>query len=163
MQLTRQADYGVQMMMMIARSEAEGVVTVGAMSEARGLPRAFLAKIARQLCQAGLLRSSRGAGGGLRLARPAEEITLRQIVEALEGPILLNWCLLRPGACAHEQTCPVHGVWQRAQADLVNHLDAAKLSEMATQQAVLESELRRKTGDAPGPRPELAAADAAGA
>jgi len=95
------------------------------------IPQAFLTKIVQRLAQAGLLEAQRGAHGGVRLARPAAEINLRQIIEAMEGPVFLNYCLIRPGECSRENTCPIHDVWLEAQEKLLETLEKCTLAYLA--------------------------------
>lgn len=130
MQLTRAADYGVRLMLCAAAGGPEPVLTVADLARREGLPAPFLGKVAQRLRTAGLLQSSRGHAGGFRLGRPARETSLRDVVEAIEGPIHLNWCLVRPGACGLEATCPAHAVWCRAQTDLLHRLEGACLADM---------------------------------
>ena len=100
------------------------------MARQQDIPHVFLTKIILQLVRAGLLRSFRGAGGGIGLARPKEEITLLQIVEAVEGPIALNRCVVRAGECPRDKTCPVHPVWVKAQANFSSLLQTTRLADL---------------------------------
>ncbi|MGB9586371.1 MAG: RrF2 family transcriptional regulator, partial [Anaerolineales bacterium] len=86
------------------------------------IPPSFLAKIVSQLSVAGLLNTSRGARGGVSLARSPEEITLLDVIEAIDGPILLNECVEEMGACVFSEDCPVRPIWVDAQIELVNKL-----------------------------------------
>jgi Rrf2 family protein len=129
-ELTREADYGVRLMIEVAAAEPGTQVTVSAAARRQLVPGAFLAKIARRLVLAGLLRAGRGSGG-LTLGRPAAEVDLLQIVEALEGPLRLNRCLAGPGACALDRLCPAHPVWCDVQAEVERRLRAARLSDLA--------------------------------
>ena len=69
------------------------------------IPEKFLAKILQRLSKAGLLRSIRGSNGGFSLRKPAGKITMLEVIEALEGPVAINRCLLRKGECAEDQVC----------------------------------------------------------
>jgi Rrf2 family protein len=84
-----------------------------------------------QLSAAGLVHSTRGAHGGVRLARTAAEISLLAVVEAIDGPMLLNDCVADPAICPMGANCRVHQVWCQAQADLVERLDQTKLADLA--------------------------------
>lgn len=127
MQLTRAADYGVRLML-CAAANPEQALTMAELAQREDLPAPFLGKVAQRLRAAGLLRSSRGHAGGFRLGCAAEQTSLRDVVEAIDGPIHLNWCLVRPGACPLEATCPAHPVWRAAEADLLRHLEDARLA-----------------------------------
>ena len=87
------------------------------------IPPSFLAKIVSQLSVAGLLQTSRGARGGVSLARTPEEISLLEVVEAIDGPILLNECVAGNGSCTFGDDCPMKPIWCDAQAELVHRLD----------------------------------------
>ena len=130
-QITRGADYAVRLLLAIADALPERA-QIPDISHREAIPYSFLAKIAQQLRSAGLLKSARGSGGGFDLARPSHMITLRDIVEAVDGPLFLNWCLARPGACAQEPTCPVHDVWVRAQSDLNHTLQETNVASLLT-------------------------------
>ncbi len=93
MRLSSMADYAVVTMAAAARHCGHRQVNAGQLAEETGLPAPTVQKLVSRLTAAGLLRSSRGVGGGLKLARPAAAITLADIVEAVEGPIALTACV----------------------------------------------------------------------
>ena len=131
MQLSRQADYAVRILLDVA-SAGDGVpVSARQIARRQLVPYPFLRKIASSLASAGFVDTRRGRGGGITLAQPAEGITLRQIVEAMEGPILLNRCLIAPGTCSLDRVCPVHLVWRRVQEDLLGLLGSVTLADLA--------------------------------
>ena len=130
MQISRQTDYGVRAMLEVAGLEPGGRARTRDVALRQDIPHVFLTKIILQLVRAGLLMSYRGAGGGIGLARPREEITLRDIVEAVEGPIALNRCVVRAGECPREKTCPVHPIWMKAQASLMALLESTRLCDL---------------------------------
>jgi Rrf2 family protein len=101
----------------------------------QNIPRPFLAKIVSQLSLAGLVVTYRGAGGGVALARPASQISLLQVIEALEGPIQLNRCLIDPQDCPQNGKCAVHDIWSQAQAELIELLHATTFSDLASERA----------------------------
>ncbi len=131
MQLTRRGDYGIRAMLDIATVPDGGRALTHEIASRQDIPRVFLTKIVAQLTRAGLLRTYRGAAGGITLAQPASDITLLDIVEAVEGPISLNLCTMRPSGCDRERTCPMCDVWQEAQSQLVELLRGADLLHMA--------------------------------
>jgi len=131
MQITRQADYAVRAMYFLAHKSQENPVTTAQISREQRIPPTFLAKIMSQLSAAGLVHSTRGAHGGVRLARTAAEISLLAVVEAIDGPMLLNDCVADPAICPMGANCRVHQVWCQAQADLVERLDQTKLADLA--------------------------------
>ena len=121
MQITRQADYAVRAVLHLARSGAQRTAT-STIAEEQKIPPSFLAKIISQLSIAGLLHTSRGARGGVTLAREAKDITLLEVIEAIDGPIQLNECVGNNGSCSFEGDCPLRPVWCDAQDELVQRL-----------------------------------------
>lgn len=95
------------------------------------VPPLFLAKIFQRFSKLGLVRSFRGCGGGFQLARPPEEITLCEIVEAAEGPIMPNRCVMTGGACSREKICTVHPVWKKVQSNVRDILGGVTLKDLA--------------------------------
>ena len=112
MRLSNLADYAVVTMTAAARHCGGARVNAAQIAEETGLPAPTVQKLVSRLTAAGLLRSSRGAGGGLKLARPAAAITLADIVEAVEGPIAVTTCVAHGRHdCALEGSCGVRRHW----------------------------------------------------
>lgn len=134
MQLTRSADYAIRAMLEIARqsTHTDGRARTHQIAERQNIPPALLAKLIPLLVRAGLLVSQRGARGGLTLARPTSDICMLEIVEAIEGPIILNRCLATPAQCDRVDHCTVHPVWQKAQNYLVDLLKTTTLADLQT-------------------------------
>ncbi len=143
MQITRRADYAVRTMLDVASAEDGSTVLTHEVAARQGIPAPFLAKIVLALTRAGLLRSYRGAGGGLVLARPSDQITLLQVVESVDGPIALNRCVLWPEECPRVGHCPVHDFWCEARNLLVDRLRSTSLAQLAN--------TRRQPGQEPAP------------
>ena len=131
MQITRQADYAVRAVLHLARTGPQRTAT-SMIAEEQRIPPSFLAKIISQLSIAGLLHTSRGARGGVTLAREAKDITLLEVVEAIDGPIQLNECVGNSGACSFEENCPLRPVWCDAQEELVGRLKATSFADMVS-------------------------------
>ena len=136
MQLTRSADYAVRAMLDIAdqTQSTDGRARTHVVAQRQDIPPALLAKLVPLLVRAGLLDSQRGARGGLYLARPASEISMLEIVEAIEGPIAVNRCTATPVQCDKVDQCAIHPVWQKAQDYLVELLEATTLEELQRNQ-----------------------------
>jgi Rrf2 family iron-sulfur cluster assembly transcriptional regulator len=137
-EITRQADYAVRAMIYLSRLPLGKRVSTAAISEAEGVPLPFLTKVISRLATARLVVTSRGMSGGVSLSGSPEEITLRQVIEAVDGPILLNRCLLRPGTCELEPYCAAHEVWTDIQTRFVQDLEAVTMRELARRQAQKE-------------------------
>jgi Rrf2 family protein len=129
MQITRQADYAVRAVLYLARLGTEQRAATSQIAQEQQIPPSFLAKIVSQLSVAGLLQTSRGARGGVSLARQPEDISLLEVVEAIDGPIMLNECVAGNGTCTFGDDCPMKPVWCDAQAELVHHLQGTTFSQ----------------------------------
>jgi Rrf2 family protein len=123
MQITRQADYAVRAVLYLAQLGPDKRAATSQIAQDQKIPPSFLAKIVSQLSVAGILQTSRGARGGVSLARDPENISILEVVEAIDGPILLNECVAGNGSsCTFGDTCPMRPLWCDAQAELVNRL-----------------------------------------
>jgi len=128
MQITRQADYAVRAVLYLAQLGSEQRASTSQIAQEQQIPPSFLAKIVSQLSVAGLLQTSRGARGGVSLARSPETISLLEVVEAIDGPILLNECVSGSGVCTFGEDCPMRPIWCDAQAELVDRLKQTTFS-----------------------------------
>ena len=122
MQITRQADYALRAMLYLARLQENQRAATSQIAEMQNIPPSFLAKIISQLSIAGLIHTSRGAHGGVSLARPAEQITLLEVVEAIDGPLMLNQCTSSADACVFGPECPLRAIWCETQTQLITRL-----------------------------------------
>lgn len=125
------ADYGVILMVQLARTP-EKVTTATELADSTGLPGPTVSKLLKQLSRAGLLDSQRGTHGGYLLSRETAEISVTDIVSALDGPIALTECMTADGAvCEIEALCPTQTNWRKINSALVEALDSVSLAEMA--------------------------------
>lgn len=131
MRLSTMADYAVLTMSAAARHCGGARVAAAQLAEETGLPVPTVQKLVSRLTAAGLLRSSRGAGGGLKLARPAAAITLADIVEAVDGPIALAPCADDTHDCVREDCCSVRPHWAEASSALRGALAGVPLTRLA--------------------------------
>ena len=131
MQITRQADYAIRAVRYLAKQGPNQRSATSTVAQEMKIPPSFLAKIISQLSIAGLLHTSRGARGGVTLARAAKEISLLDVVEAIDGPILLNECVGDPADCVFSDDCLVHPIWVEAQETLVKRLRETKFDQLA--------------------------------
>ena len=130
MRLSNLADYAVVTMSQAARHCGGGRVSASELAAETGLPAPTVQKLVSKLVGAGLLRSVRGAGGGLQLARPAAAITLADIVEAVEGPIALTACV-EGTDCSVDHDCRVRPHWPLVNATLRSALAGISLVQLA--------------------------------
>src|SRR5512134_482543 len=111
MQVTREGDYGIRSVLYLARQPFKKVSFVNEIAEEYKIPRSFLAKILQKLVKAKIVRSYRGVKGGFSLSRQAKDISVLDVLEAIEGRVALNICLVDRKKCDFSKTCPIHSVW----------------------------------------------------
>ena len=139
MQITRQADYAVRAILHLSRQGMGERAATSQIAEEQHIPPSFLAKIISQLSIAGLLHTSRGARGGVMLAREPGDITLLEVVEAIDGPIKLNECVGENGMCIFDSDCPLKPVWCEAQKELVTRLKGTNFAALVAQNGHTET------------------------
>jgi Rrf2 family protein len=130
MLLSRTCEYGVRAMVYLASESPSDYRSVRSISSDLDISFHFLTKIFQQLSRAGLLNSYRGPNGGVMLSRPASEITLKEIVVAIEGPDLFRECVLGLPGCGEARPCPLHDAWKDVRAELGNMLEGRCLDEI---------------------------------
>lgn len=130
--LSKLADYGIVLLTYFGRGpEDEAVYTARELADESRLPLPTVSKIMKALCRGGLLMSHRGVNGGYSLARPAKEISVVDIIAAIEGPIAMTECsITAPGLCEFEAACPVRSNWQRINSVVVQALAGLTLTDM---------------------------------
>jgi Rrf2 family protein len=121
------------MMYIAARPDGARVLR-SEIADAQSIPSSFMAKILRGLVRAGLLRSSRGIHGGFLLARPPNEITLLEVLEAVEGPLSLTDCVPDPAGCEFSETCPASSVWLQVQDEMASLLRDTNLENLVAEE-----------------------------
>ncbi|SDF62222.1 RrF2 family transcriptional regulator [Sporolituus thermophilus] len=140
MQLNQATDYAFRIVLHLACLPSGQVVNGQMLAEQENIPQRFLLKIMRSLTQAGLIKSYRGTDGGFALARPPEEITIWDVICAMEGEVTIHRCLADRTACnkhcAHE--CPVHAVLGQIQAELAAALRQADFATLASRRRTQE-------------------------
>ncbi len=133
MQLTREGDYGIRSVLYLARQPFKKISFVTEIAEEYKIPRSFLAKILQKLVKAKIVRSYRGVKGGFSLAKQARDITVLDVLEAIEGKLMLNICIGDKTKCSFSRHCPSHVLWSNVQAKVVEMLKKANFEEMAHQ------------------------------
>ncbi len=129
--ITRQADYAVRSVLDLSLRQTDESVYSRDIAERQDIPPSFLAKILTRLAAHGIVQTQRGVNGGVRLGRPAGDITLLQVVEAIDGPLSLNLCVRNPGLCPREMDCVVHPVWELIGAELRQRLEGISFATLA--------------------------------
>jgi len=131
MQVTRESDYGIRSVLYLARQPLKKVSFVNEISEEYKIPRSFLAKILQKLVKGKIVRSYRGVKGGFSLARPAREISVLEVLEAIEGGLSMNVCVLDKKQCNFSKHCPTHFLWANVQNKVTDMLKKTNFDELA--------------------------------
>lgn len=129
MRITRQADYATRTIYYLARLGPHQIASTKSIAKAQKIPSTFLAKIISRLAVAGLIHTVRGSRGGVSLARHPSNISLLEVVEAIEGPLLVNECVIDANDCEYSEECPLRPVWSEIQAMLVNRMQNATFDQ----------------------------------
>ena len=134
MKLSTRAEYGIRVLVALARAEGNGPVSLATVARTEKLPHAYLEQLVGDLRRAQLVSATRGKSGGYSLTRPAAEISLVEAMRALDGPILEMPCAGADNleVCARPQDCSVHDVFQRVHESLEGVLSATNLAEVAS-------------------------------
>jgi Rrf2 family protein len=133
--ISRQTDYAVRVVLHLACLEEGAQVSISEISESRDLPMPFVRRLIKPLLSRGILASSRGSSGGIRLGRPASEITLLEVVSAIEGGMALNHCVEDGKGCPLSGECPVQSVWSSATKVLEDHLAGIRFDSLSVSSA----------------------------
>lgn len=128
MKLSIAAEYAIRGILVLTEEHGQGPVTLDIVCARRKLPKQYLTKLFSNLAKAGLVHPVRGKGGGYTLARSPEQINLLQVVEAVEGPIILNLCQHTPSQCRRD-LCKIRPVWTDLQKTVREKLSGLTLSE----------------------------------
>ncbi len=128
--LTKAGEYGLRAVRYLVENGDESRISIGDISESKKIPEPFLRKLFKPLVQHGIINSTRGVSGGVRLARDPKEISVLEVVEALEGPLALNECLLEDATCEFMSECGMHNVWEEAQAAMAGVLRSKNLTDL---------------------------------
>lgn len=140
MLFSRACEYGLRAAFYVAAQKSDGYLPIRGVGDALGISVPFLTKVLQQLSQAQLLTSFRGPSGGIALARPADQITLYEIVVAIDGPELFVSCVLGLPGCGAQKPCPLHDGWTIERERLHALFSRTTLADVA--QRLYESDLR---------------------
>ncbi len=126
LKINRQTDYAVRVVLALAKQGEMTRLSSGAIQQEMLIPPALMSRIVAQLARAGLVNTFPGRDGGLTLPRPASQITLKDVVESFEGPILLSECMQAKGEedCPFRSDCPVRSKWGRIQVAMLREMAA---------------------------------------
>lgn len=133
MVITRATEYAIRTVIFLAKQPHGEIVLKKDICRTQEVTPAFLTKILQPLIKAGIVSSQRGVGGGFLLARDPQNINLLDLLEAEEGPLKLNHCLIEKGSCQRDVHCSAHQVWAEAQVEMVKVLKKHSIAYLAAQ------------------------------
>ena len=136
LRLTQAADYAARAVLHLSECDGENPCDCVTIAQAQSIPLSFLAKILQRLAAAGIILSFKGSAGGFTLARPPDSITLLEVIQAVDGPIAVNKCLLGKRSCDRQEACPFHPVWSELQTSLQDRLSQVTFAKLAGWQPV---------------------------
>jgi len=130
MQISRKSDYALRAMVYVAAWENDKICSINEISDAEKVPREYLAKILKELSLQGLLHSYKGINGGYRLAKKREDISFLDIIESMQGKIMVNDCIRHSdeSGCSKKPACAMHAFWQGEQERVVKSLGSVNLA-----------------------------------
>ncbi len=133
LRINRQTDYAVRVVLALAKRGEGARLSSTDIQQEMLIPKAFMTRIVAQLSRDGLINTFPGREGGLMLPRPSSQITLRDVVEAFEGPILLSACLQAKGEddCPFRTNCPVSPKWGRVQVAMMREMASITFDDLA--------------------------------
>ncbi len=129
LQLTRRADYAVRVALCLGREQGGARLAASEIARRMDMPPRFLPQVMQDLVRAGLVEASLGRGGGYRLTRLPGDISLLEVIEAVEGDARRRTCVLSAGVCDASRPCDVHGLFARAQDALLEELRGASIRD----------------------------------
>jgi|WetSurMetagenome_2_1015567.scaffolds.fasta_scaffold54155_2 Rrf2 family protein len=135
LRINRQTDYAIRVILKLAQLPAGVRLSSSSIRQEMLIPPAFMGRIVAQLAQADLLLTFPGRDGGLQLPRPAAEITMKEVVEAMEGHLLLSECMTGQEACPFEGDCRVRCRWIKLQARIMDELKSTTFADLASESA----------------------------
>lgn len=141
MVLSKASEYGIRAILHLTTQQVDGYLSIRTIADELDLSFHFLTKIFQKLTQAGLLESLRGPNGGIALARPAVQISLREVYVAIDGPALFEECVLGLPGCGEAKPCPLHDRWAAERARLDHLFTTTSLAELADDYEQFEQRL----------------------
>lgn len=129
----RETDYAVRVLLHLALLPPGTRITTQEVAQQRLIPGNLVRRITAHLVDRGFLNSTRGRGGGISLARQPEEIAFLEVVEAMEGPVVISECVPQPQECPLAGECPVRSIWAESQVRLQRYWEEISLADLASQ------------------------------
>ncbi|MGE5578478.1 MAG: RrF2 family transcriptional regulator [Bacillota bacterium] len=128
--ITKRVEYMLLALLDLARSKGEGYVLSRDVASRQDIPAKYMPQIMAILTKKGWVDSARGAGGGVRLAVDPKSLSVQDVIEASGDPLLIKECALGVGKCPKQDTCPLHGIWQRAQDSIDRTMRGTTIADL---------------------------------
>jgi Rrf2 family protein len=142
--LRRNTDYALRLAVNLAGRYGDGSVSTRALSDEEDVSYQLACKLMQRLHKEGLVESDMGPKGGFRLARPPQEVPILAVIEAIQGPLRLNRCLLGDGFCERQDTCPIRARIARLQEQMDRYLSEVTLGELAQNRSPAQKIVKRR-------------------
>lgn len=138
MQVTRAVDYGLRALILMSRQPVGARFFLQDLAKDGGLPRNYLVKVLKSLACAEIVRSHRGIKGGFSLGRAPREISMRQVFEAIDGPVTVMHCLPDPASCSYSGKCAAEAFFGQLRQSILANLEALTLQDLLDLQAKID-------------------------
>lgn len=135
--LSRKGEYALRAVFHLA--QANKICTVDEIAKMQNIPQPFLKKIIQSLRVGGIVNSVKGYSGGVSLNVSPEKLNVKDVVEKIEGPLLLNDCLVYEGYCNRDKTCPLHDMWQKCQDKIIQIWNSSNFAYLVNRQKELHA------------------------
>ncbi len=143
MEVTKKAEYAISALVELAINPGE-YISSKEVATRENIPTNFLPQIIAVLGTQGWVEGVRGPGGGVRLLKDPHKITVREVVELIEGPMAITRCLTKDDGCNHQESCPLHTIWARAQAALLDVLGDTTLADVVEAKLALDEKNKQQ-------------------
>ncbi|NMF07335.1 RrF2 family transcriptional regulator [Clostridium beijerinckii] len=132
MNINQESDYAFRIILMLSKEGLDNKLDAKSLSEKGNIPLRFLLKLTRKLTQAGILKSYRGVNGGYAITREPKDITLKDVVEAIQGPIIVTRCVYDGKACSANKAdhCSIHKALYNIQNTMINELEKVNFDKL---------------------------------
>jgi len=128
--ITKRVEYLLLTLLDLARHKNEGYVLSRDVASRQDIPAKYMPQIMAILTKKGWVDSARGAGGGVRLAVDPKSLTVQEVIDVSGDPLLVKECALNTGKCPKQDSCPLHGLWQRAQESLDHTMRGTTIADL---------------------------------
>jgi len=142
--LRRNTDYALRLAVNLAKNYGEDALSTRVLAEDEDVSYQLACKLMQKLHAAGLVESNMGPKGGFRLRRVPDEVSIQEVIEAIQGPLRMNRCLLSDGLCSRQKTCPVREKMSHLQEQMDSYLKSVTLGELARNRPAKKMKTKRR-------------------